>query len=278
MLIYGKQGSYLDYTTFKRVDSLVHEETYDEGKARIRNLFSSLETPAHAYLHRYVGTYQVLNESLVQFAAVLNNLGRKSFQDLTPRELDGYIRGKVGLSIDFVINQDLIKNLVLPQCLAYLPVDDIIDGLNEVKESNAKIFDDERVRDFYEYFEKNYLLNYEVTRDRYNKKIYTAIEPLFPAKLWNKIARINYDLPRTNIFCETWHNSFPGMLNKHPNVYELINAFRHEQSKVEKKIVQIKTFQGKAKVIAKKENQVEIILSNYIPTNKLETLNLLSLI
>ncbi|CAF0877518.1 unnamed protein product [Brachionus calyciflorus] len=51
-------GSYLDDTTFKLVDSLVNEETYDE------------------------------------FAAVLNDLGIRAFPDLTPRELDAYIRGQ----------------------------------------------------------------------------------------------------------------------------------------------------------------------------------------
>ncbi|CAF1099625.1 unnamed protein product [Brachionus calyciflorus] len=87
-------GSYLDDTTFKHVDSLVHEETYDEVKARIRNLFSRPETPANAYLHTFVGRYQELNESLVQFAAVLNDLGGRAFPDRTPRELDAFIRGQ----------------------------------------------------------------------------------------------------------------------------------------------------------------------------------------
>ncbi|CAF0961381.1 unnamed protein product, partial [Brachionus calyciflorus] len=152
---------------------------------------------------------------------------------------------EVGLSIDYVINQDLNKALVLPQCLDYFPVDDVIDGLNEVKKSNAKIFDDERVRDYYEYFEKNYVVNYEVTRGRYNKKIYIAKEPLFPAKHWNINARINDDLPRTNNFCEAWHNSFTGMLNKHPYVYELINDLGMNKARLRKKLFKLKLVKEK---------------------------------
>ncbi|CAF1077819.1 unnamed protein product, partial [Brachionus calyciflorus] len=103
-------GSYLDDTTFKLVDSLVHEETYDEVKARIRNLFSKPETPAHAHLHMFVGRYQELNESLVQFAAVLNDLGRRAFPDVTPRELDSYIRGQF---ITGLRNRDIADKLTM---------------------------------------------------------------------------------------------------------------------------------------------------------------------
>ncbi|CAF1116456.1 unnamed protein product [Brachionus calyciflorus] len=42
-----------------------------------------------------------------------------------------------GCYFHFKQSMYLNKALVLPECLAYLPVDDVIDGLNEVKESNA---------------------------------------------------------------------------------------------------------------------------------------------
>ncbi|CAF0818229.1 unnamed protein product [Brachionus calyciflorus] len=105
-------ASFNSYLEINRLfaDSLIHEETYDEVKARIRNLFSRPETPAHAYLHTFVGRYQELNESLVQFAAVLNDLGRRAFPDLTPRELYAYIRGQFMTGLR---NRDIADKLAM---------------------------------------------------------------------------------------------------------------------------------------------------------------------
>ncbi|RNA42133.1 Retrovirus-related Pol poly from transposon [Brachionus plicatilis] len=87
-------GSFLDDTTFKLVDSLINERSYDEVKTKFRALFSRPESSAHVYLHTFVGRGQELNESLVQYAAVLQELGRKAFPDLNLRELDIYLRGQ----------------------------------------------------------------------------------------------------------------------------------------------------------------------------------------
>ncbi|RNA35627.1 hypothetical protein BpHYR1_007111 [Brachionus plicatilis] len=51
------------------------------------------ESSAHVYLHTFVVRGQELIESLVQYAAVLQELGRKAFPDLNLRELDIYLRG-----------------------------------------------------------------------------------------------------------------------------------------------------------------------------------------
>ena len=76
------------------VDSLVNETTYNEVKNRFRVLFSKPETPAHVYLQTFVGRCQELTESLVQYAAVLYDLGRRAFPGLNDRDLDSYLRGQ----------------------------------------------------------------------------------------------------------------------------------------------------------------------------------------
>ncbi|RNA44086.1 hypothetical protein BpHYR1_042638 [Brachionus plicatilis] len=81
-------GSFLDDTTFKLVDSLINERSYDEVKTKFRALFSRPESSAHVLFHTFVGRGQELNESLVQYAAVLQELGRKAIPDLNLRELD----------------------------------------------------------------------------------------------------------------------------------------------------------------------------------------------
>ncbi|RMZ97371.1 hypothetical protein BpHYR1_030042 [Brachionus plicatilis] len=73
--IRDKINVFLDDTTFKLIDSLINERSYDEVKTKFRALFSRPESYAHVYLHTFVGRGQELNESLVQ-------------------ELDIYLRGQ----------------------------------------------------------------------------------------------------------------------------------------------------------------------------------------
>ncbi|CAF1116019.1 unnamed protein product [Brachionus calyciflorus] len=103
-------------------------------------------------------------------------------------------------------------------------------------------------------------------------------DAMFKLQLWHINSRINENFPRTNNFCETWHNSFSGILNAHSLVYELIDAFRSEQNKIEQKLLQHKI--GKLKQKSKKSDILSIqkILSTYDKNNKMETLNLLSLL
>ncbi|CAF1001492.1 unnamed protein product [Brachionus calyciflorus] len=68
------------------------------------------ETRAHAYLHTFVGRYQELNESLVQFAAVLIDSRIRAFPDLTSSELDAYILGQFMTGLR---NRDIADKLMM---------------------------------------------------------------------------------------------------------------------------------------------------------------------
>ncbi|RNA35648.1 hypothetical protein BpHYR1_029874 [Brachionus plicatilis] len=62
-------GAFLDERTLILIDSLKNQQSYDENLLHM------------SCLHTFVGTCQELNESLVQDAVVLEELGRKAFPD-----------------------------------------------------------------------------------------------------------------------------------------------------------------------------------------------------
>ncbi|RNA12651.1 hypothetical protein BpHYR1_000781 [Brachionus plicatilis] len=89
-----------------------------------------------------------------------------------------------------------------------------------------------------------------IKRGRYNKKIIERDEPILMDVM-----------PRTNNCCESWYNSFTGILNNHPLIYELIDALRQEQNKIESMILKIKTDVVKAK--AKKEEAASNLMKYF---------------
>ena len=91
---------------------------------------------------------------------------------------------------------------------------------------NLDISNDQKILDFYEYLEKNYIGHQmEVVKGRGNNKktCIETIEPRYYIALWSVHSRIKEKLSRTNNFCEGWHNGFHTMLGNHPLVYELVN-------------------------------------------------------
>ncbi|CAF1108978.1 unnamed protein product [Brachionus calyciflorus] len=122
-----------------------------------------------------------------------------------------------GLSIEYRTSHEMYQNLLMPQCLAYLPPDDVVSAFNELKEK-IPIDKDERLKKFYVYFEETYVSKYTESRGRYNKKILLPTDPMFPINLWNIHHRYIENKSRTNNFCESWHNAFSGILNAHPVV------------------------------------------------------------
>ncbi|RNA40053.1 hypothetical protein BpHYR1_029024 [Brachionus plicatilis] len=124
---------------------------------------------------------------------------------------------------DYSTNKFMREKLILPQCLAYLPCNDVIIVFNEPKTSED--LSDTRVKDFYDYVEENYVVKYSVKRGQKT--------PTFSTDLLNVHDRLMQDLPKTNNACESWHNSLSGLLNVHPLINELIDALIKEQNKME---------------------------------------------
>ena len=79
-------------------------------------------------------------------------------------------------------------------------------------------------------------------------------------------------IPRTNNYCESWHNSFSSLLNSHPLIYELIDTIRTEQNKTETMLLKLNTFVVRKSVKNVDETIIQI-LKCYNPDNKIETIN-----
>ncbi|CAF0975804.1 unnamed protein product [Brachionus calyciflorus] len=88
---------------------------------------------------------------------------------------------ELGLSVGYCKDQKVYNSLVMPQSLVYLPEDDVLKAFEEIKElKEIKDLYAAKIQAFYEYFEEYYVAKSETSRGRYNKKIVTKSDPLFP--------------------------------------------------------------------------------------------------
>ncbi|CAF0998609.1 unnamed protein product [Brachionus calyciflorus] len=160
-------------------------------------------------------------------------------------------------------DEKIRKLLKLPQVLAFVPSDDVMELFCELK----KDISDTQVIDFYTYFEKTYV-GYTIettTWRRYKKTIVEHVKPMFEINLWNVYKRVKECIPRSNNFVEAWHNAFSSLLDHHPLIYELIDVLRKEQKTSEMNLVKLKTgihYKRKPKYITLDE-RIQVIVDNY---------------
>ena len=151
---------------------------------------------------------------------------------------------ELGLATIYMHDAKIRKLLKLPQVLAYIPSDDVIEVFDKLKADLSNQTEDERVHAFYDYFEKNYVgtLQEKTTGRGKNKKtIITRANPRYAIKMWSVFTRINDCLSRTNNFTEAWHNCFSAILASHPGFYSLVDSLRSEQKLTEDKLIRLKT-------------------------------------
>ncbi|CAF1128917.1 unnamed protein product [Brachionus calyciflorus] len=142
----------------------------------------------------------------------------------------------LGLKSSSTEDENIRRLLKLPQAIAFIPSNDVVEVFSQIKSSIT----DTRVIEFYNYIEDNYIGKFvqcKVGRGRGVKTISSYSRPLFDVNLWNVNERTSECLPRTNNFVESWHNAFSSMLDKHPLVYSLIDYFLKEQKRVEHQLV-----------------------------------------
>ncbi len=148
----------------------------------------------------------------------------------------------LGLVPAYMSNGDTRKLLKLPQVLAFVPICDVTETFLALKAEVAS--SSTALLPFYEYVQDNYIgkkVEKFVGRGKNKRTLIEQQDPPFAISLWNVHARINDKLPRTNNFVEAWHNAFGATLKKHPLVYELVDAFRKENKKMENTLVKLKT-------------------------------------
>ncbi|CAF3834472.1 unnamed protein product [Rotaria sordida] len=120
-----------------------------------------------------------------------------------------------------------VKKLI---ALAFLPLNDIINGFDLIA---AEFDDDDDTENLLNYFEKTWVG--EKKRRGVGRK-----KPLFDHKLWNIYDRVIANLPRSNNAVEGWHHAFANRVAiSHPTVAKLTEKIRLEQSKFEIDITQL---------------------------------------
>ncbi|CAF0925217.1 unnamed protein product [Brachionus calyciflorus] len=114
-----------------------------------------------------------------------------------------------------------IIGFIIVHC--YIPSDDVVEIFNLIK-PKLDLTDpiEFQINEFNNYFEESYVEKYLI-------------------ELWSIHKRLIDDIPRTTNYCESWHNAFGNMLKKHPNVYCLIDSLRHENKKIENKLLKART-------------------------------------
>ena len=107
----------------------------------------------------------------------------------------------IGLTEDYIKNENLRRFLKLPKVLCFIPPDHVEESFLKIR----KIVTDDRVLAFFDYFQKTYI-GYNELRKNSNRKnarmVEFRIEPTFPIGLWNCYSRLQDCLPRTNNYVE----------------------------------------------------------------------------
>ncbi|CAF1082914.1 unnamed protein product [Brachionus calyciflorus] len=120
------------------------------------------------------------------------------------------------------------------------------------------------------YFYQNYVGTIETIktgRDRGVKYSTIHRKPKYLIELWIFHKRLIDDIPRTTNYCESWHNAFRNMLKKHPNVYCLIDSLRHENKKIENKLLKART----GLIVSRKRD--DVILDERIKESMRDSIN-----
>lgn len=131
----------------------------------------------------------------------------------------------LGLRQRYQEDDDFNLHIRCFSALAFLPIDDVIDGFLEL------IDEVDLPAELVSYFEATYI-GEERGRGGYRRRLV----PNFAIPSWNVHQRTTNDLPRTNNSVEAWHNTIQNAITcKHPTIWKLIDAIKKEEALALKK-------------------------------------------
>ena len=107
--------------------------------------------------------------------------------------------------------------------LAYLPVDDVVAGLEAIRSSMPAAG-----QPLVEYFDRTYVNGPLLRRTAANTLIHRP--PVFPPTLWNVADRFDSQLPTTTNYVEAWHRQLQALIVvDHPSFYSCLHQLKQEQ-------------------------------------------------
>jgi len=126
--------------------------------------------------------------------------------------------------------------------LAFLPVDDIPDGLAYLRHNVPQNADE--LLHLVTYFDVTYISGTvrrrpaAGARDRLLLRVRRS-PPLFPPATWTQHETTLAGRERTNNVCEGWNNAFANMVgHQHPSLWALLSALQHDQAMVATALLQ----------------------------------------
>jgi hypothetical protein len=158
------------------------------------------------------------------------------------------------------------KNYRQLQALAYVPVEDVITGFNELNNNCVESFGP-----VLDYFYKTYIGDL--------KPGGKSRKGRFPITSWNVYNRVLAKRPKTNNNVESWHEKLNSKATKNLTINKLVELLREEQAKVEIDLVQINMGTVVKRKIKQqiKDDRLYYLCKNYDKSNILEYLNNISL-
>lgn len=99
--------------------------------------------------------------------------------------------------------------------LAFIPENDVIDGLDVVAAMELKKFNPMR-----RYFENTFIGGFKKTNKTMRKK------PLYAISIWSSYLRVLNDEARNNNRIEAWQKQFESAARKHSSINKFIEQFR----------------------------------------------------
>ena len=167
-----------------------------------------------------------------------------------------------GLMKSYLSDANFVKSFRLCQSLAYIPIDEVQIGFEEIKLASKSNFEK-----ILTYLSKNYI----GTKSKDSR---------FPIKTWNLYERTLHSLPGTNNEVESLHGSFTDDTKSNPTIPSLVQELRLEQSRVEADILFIDTGREVVTKSTKrkaKELRIKNMVMQYRDYSRFKFLELMSL-
>jgi len=121
--------------------------------------------------------------------------------------------------------------------LAFLPLSDITEGMNHIRQHIPTGNGLEALVDFVDYFDATYVtgsirrIQRPVASHRIQPLRICRTPPLFPPLLWNVHNVTLAGADRTNNLCESWNCGFASLVgHHHPSLWTLIEALQQDDA------------------------------------------------
>lgn len=149
-----------------------------------------------------------------------------------------------GLSTEYKESDEMKQFVGMIDGLAFLPVSDVKDGMDMLKELVP-----ESIAPVIDYFDSTYVSGgFKTVRGPNGIIRMRRIQPRFPPATWNVNETTIRGGDRTNNICESWNNGFKHLVgHNNPSLWTVIACLQKDQTSVNTELERIRTGQPSSK-------------------------------